>query len=254
MRAIPYRKVLAATALLCALACASTTVAARELLAAPPGFEQDDEDGDEHVLTIPGLGRFPLPPGARVMRPGAAPKAAPARPPQETVRKPDPPPLTPAQRISELLGSLAQTKDEEEARRIAGLLQRFWAVSGSDTIDLLSARAAQAESIGAASVARGLLDSVVLLRPAFAEGFVRRARVRHALDDLAGATQDLEMALKLEPRRFDVMAMLGASAEEAGDKKRALALYRQSLAINPQQAPLKEREERLRFDVEGRDL
>ncbi len=111
-----------------------------------------------------------------------------------------------------------------------------------------------AEAAGAIHAARGLLDSVVLLEPAFAEGLVRRARVEIALGDLSGAAADLERAVRLEPRRFDAFSALGAAAESLGEKKRALEAYRRSLAIDPRQDGLRKTEERLRLEVEGRDI
>ena len=83
---------------------------------------------------------------------------------------------------------------------------------------------------------------------------MRRARVRAEQGDDAGALSDLETAARLEPKRFDALAALGSLAEKAGEKKRALDAYRKSLAISPQQDSLRKTEERLRIEVEGRDI
>jgi tetratricopeptide (TPR) repeat protein len=252
MRAASLRDSLAIAAILAALlGAASIATSARATEDSAPAVE-DDADDDEHVLRIPGFGPIPLPPGARVMRPRPAPPAEPkaASPPE--------PPASPEQRrahsLDDLLARLAAAEDEQEAQAIAVSLQRVWARSGSDTIDLLIDRAALAETAGAIHAARELLDSVVLLEPAFAEGLVRRARVETALGDLSGAAADLERAVRLEPRRFDAFSALGAAAESLGEKKRALEAYRRSLAIDPRQDGLRKTEERLRLEVEGRDI
>ena len=69
-----------------------------------------------------------------------------------------------------------------------------------------------------------------------------------------GALADLETAARLEPKRFDALAALGALAEKAGEKKRALDAYRKALRIAPRNAGLRKDEERLRLEVEGRDI
>jgi tetratricopeptide (TPR) repeat protein len=111
-----------------------------------------------------------------------------------------------------------------------------------------------AELGGAQLAAQALLDHVIALDPRWSEGFVRRARAKAARGDGAGAREDLEAALRLEPRRFDALALLGALFEEAGDKKGALDAYRRALALDPKQEALQKIEERLRLDVEGRDI
>lgn len=212
----------------------------------------DDAEDDDHILTIPGLGRFPLPPQAYVAHP---PKQKfPARVPDMKPEPPARPPLTASERADELFASLGKAGDAEEAGRATLALQRLWSASGSDTIDLLAARASIAQGAGRIGETRDLLDAVVLLRPSYAEGFARRARLRQSQNDVAGALQDYEMSLHLDPRRFDVMTTLGSLLEQLGDKKRALDLYRRSLALSPQQAELRSCEERLRLEVEGRDL
>ena len=255
MRAAWLWETLTVTAILAALPCAASVAMSPRATedSTPPLALEDDEDADdERVLRIPGLGSIPLPPGARVMRPRPAPRDQPkaASPPQ--------PPASPAPRraysLDDLLARLAAAEDEQEAQAIAISLQRAWAHSGSDTIDLLIGRAAVAEAAGAIHAARELLDSVVLLEPAFAEGLVRRARIKFALGDLSGAAADLERAVRLEPRRFDAFSALGAAAESLGEKKRALEAYRRSLAIDPRQDSLRKTEERLRLEVEGRDI
>jgi Flp pilus assembly protein TadD len=99
-----------------------------------------------------------------------------------------------------------------------------------------------------------LLDYVVALSPGWPEAFVRRARVSAAGGDVSGALADLETAARLEPKRFDALEALGALSEKAGEKKRALEAYRKALEIAPRNDALHKNEERLRIEVEGRDI
>ncbi len=216
----------------------------------PPSIEE--EEGGR-VLNIPGFGRIPLGPDGNLLTP-----KRPAPPPAPRAEAPAPSPQTPEQRraqaLDDLFRRLAAAEDAAEAQAIAaGILRRF-AQSDSDTVDLVLARAAAAETAGAHPLAKALLDYVVILKPDWAEAFVRRARVLSAQGDDSAALRDLETAARLDPRRFDAFAALGRLAEAAGDKKRALDAYRRSLALDPQQDTLRKSEERLRVEVEGRDI
>jgi len=236
--------------------------------AAPPALEQEDDEDGEQFLEIPGVGRIPMPPGARAFGPGIrAPAPAPrglvpdipapgAAAPDGGARRPEPksPESRRAETLERLFGKLAAAEDEREAQAVAAAIAYDWARSGSDTVDLLAARAEAAELAGAPPLARSLLDYVVRLAPDWAEGFVRRGRVNAAGGDPEAALRDFETAVKIEGRRYDALAAIGALAESQGDKKRALDAYRRSLAISPRQDALRKTHERLRLDVEGRDI
>jgi tetratricopeptide (TPR) repeat protein len=228
---------------------------------APPTIG-GDEGGE--FLFIPGIGKIPLPPGVRGFGPGNPPgdspqdRLAPQRLGPKAAQPAPERQLTPEERQAEqmrdLFARLAEAEDERESEAAAAAILRRWALSGSDTIDLLAARALAAETAGAPSLAKALLDYVVALSPNWAEGFVRRARAMAASGDLAGAISDLETAVRLEPRRFDALGALGALAEKAGEKKRALDAFRKALQISPRDESLHKNEERLRVEVEGRDI
>jgi Tetratricopeptide repeat len=218
-----------------------------------------DADGN-NFLFLPGIGKIPLPPGARGL-PGAegldpGEGATPRR--QGPRAAAPPPPLSPeerrAQEMEALFARLGAAEDAREAQGAAAAILRRWSQSGSDTIDLLAARAFAAEAGGGAGLARALLDYVVALSPYWPDGFVRRARVKVAEGDDAGALADLETAARLEPRRFDALAALAALAEKTGEKKRALDAYRKALSITPNDQALQKNEERLRIEVEGRGI
>lgn len=220
----------------------------------------DDQGGN--FLFIPGIGKIPLPPGARGYGPGnpadpqeslapkpLGPKAAAPRP-----EPPKSPEERQAMELERLLGRMANAEDERESQAAGAAILRRWSQSGSDTIDLLAARALAAEVAGAPSLAKALLDYIVALSPQWPEGFVRRARVMASEGDVAGALADLETAARLEPKRFDALEAIGALAEKAGEKKRALAAYRKALEIEPRNESVHKNEERLHIEVEGRDI
>lgn len=219
------------------------------------------ENGGENYIEIPGVGRIPMPPGAKVFQPrgdqrfsGDDDETAPVAPKSAPPPAPKSPEQARAAALEDLLARLKNAADEPEALAIGAKVRGLFANAPSETVALLTDRAMAAELGGAQLAAQALLDHVIALDPRWSEGFVRRARAKAARGDGAGAREDLEAALRLEPRRFDALALLGALFEEAGDKKAALDAYRRALALDPKQEALQKIEERLRLDVEGRDI
>ncbi|MEP0406339.1 MAG: tetratricopeptide repeat protein, partial [Roseibium sp.] len=91
---------------------------------------------------------------------------------QPAVVDPDGPP-----EASELDALFVRLKDADgvsEASRIARQIQLLWLDSGSDTVDLMMARAGQALKAENHALALDMLDIVVTLSPDFAEGWNRR--------------------------------------------------------------------------------
>ncbi|MGJ0505822.1 MAG: tetratricopeptide repeat protein [Methylocystis sp.] len=248
-------KSIASLALVALLGLAPAGAAAQEGEA--PGL-QDDPDGG-HFLFIPGIGRIPLPPGGRSLQPDDPDEHfVPPRLGPKAAKPPPDPPLGPEEReardMARLFERLAGAEDEREAQGAASAILRRWSQSGSDTIDLLAERARAAETAGAPTLAKALLDYIVALSPQWPEGFVRRARVEASEGDVAGALADLETAARMEPKRFDALEALGTLAEKAGDKKRALDAWRKALDIYPRDGALAGNVERLRLELEGQPI
>lgn len=225
-------------------------------LLAAPGNARAAEEESGGFIEIPGFGRIPLPPPLdQEPAQGQAPREAPKKPPR--VVKPAVKP-TPAQAqakvTDELAARLKAASDSSEAEAIMGLLRQAFAQAASDTSGLIATRAAAAEKVGASALALALLNDLVSIDPAWSEGFVQRARLRAAEGDAGGARADLETALSLEPRRYDALMALGSLKEEADDKKGALDAYRRALALAPKLESLRRSEQRLRVEVEGRDI
>jgi tetratricopeptide (TPR) repeat protein len=226
------------------------------VLLAAPSLAGAAEEEDGGFVEIPGFGRIPLPPA-----PGGEPREEP--PPRAAPKKPArrveaPKKLTPAEArakvIESLTGRLKAAADSGETEALLALLRQAFADAPSDTSALIATRALTAEKAGAPALALTLLDRLVVIDPAWPEAFVQRAEQRLLQGDAAGARADFETALRLEPRRFDALMAIASLKEEAGDKKGALDAYRRALALAPKLEALRRTEQRLRVEVEGRDI
>lgn len=172
--------------------------------------------------------------------------------------KPEPAPdinsAAPRNTLDTLFDRLAKARDEEEAKGIAGLIERRWARSGSDTADLLLSRAQEAAEAKDYPLAVELLDRTIALQPRWAEAWNQRATMFYLLDDPVAAMVDLHQALLLEPRQFNAWAGLGQIYMASDDKAHALQAYRQALKIDPYLPSLRKVVDKLAIQVDGTDL
>jgi tetratricopeptide (TPR) repeat protein len=165
-----------------------------------------------------------------------------------------PVPKTREARLDELFDRLAKSPDADAAKPIVQAIEMLWAQSGSDTVDLLMSRAAEASKDENKDDAITVLDSVVDLAPDYAEGWNRRATMFFLKKDYERSLLDIREVLAHEPRHFGAWAGLGRILQDVGNDKRALAAYRKALALNPHLDGMKKMVENLSIEVEGRDI
>lgn len=135
--------------------------------------------------------------------------------------------------------------------------QRIWTLwldSGSPTVNLLMERGVAALDAGDLELARDMFDRAVLIRPQFAEAWNRRATVFFLEDDYVDAVQDLEQALRHEPRHFGAWTGLGLIFENIGATARAVEAFDRALAIHPNLEVAKQARSRLGTVSSGRQM
>lgn len=173
-------------------------------------------------------------------------------------RAPAPKPLDEAdartQAADDLLGRLAKTQEPTAAKRIAAAVQALWLRSGSDTVDLLTSRAGEAQRKQKIDVAIKLMDEALAQRPDFVEGWNRRATLHFVAKDYDDAMADLHEVLIREPRHFGAWIGLGRILSDTGDDAKALAAYRKALEIYPAVEGLKKQADDLALKVEGQPI
>lgn len=156
------------------------------------------------------------------------------------------------QRLDRLFKQLATVRTAPEATDIEAQITTIWTKSGSDTVDVLMTRAQAAIEAQDMAAAKKLLDSVVEMRPGYPQVWYRRAELLLLMDSQQEAAADLEKAIELEPRHFRALATAGRLADAAGEKAKALNLYRKAVALNPMLESVARRAGQLTFEVEGK--
>lgn len=137
---------------------------------------------------------------------------------------------------SELDGLFAELKNaaSTDAAKAAeaAILARFLR-SGSDTVDLLMSWAIDSMNSENYPLALDILDSVVAMKPDYAEGWNKRATVFYLADEYGKSLADIRQVLALQPRHFGALSGLGMIMRDLGEREKAKAAFRAALEVDP---------------------
>jgi tetratricopeptide (TPR) repeat protein len=161
---------------------------------------------------------------------------------------------SPSEALDELFARLAASRDADEADGLVAAIDRLNLRSGSDTADLLMARAVTTMESGNYPLSLALLDRIVALQPQWAEGWNKRATARYLSGDAEGAMADIAETLRRDPRHLGALAEMGMILEDSGRQDDALRAYERALAIAPQWRPISEAAARVRAALAGQAL
>lgn len=153
-----------------------------------------------------------------------------------------------------LFGALKAAPDEASAKAVEARILALWQASGSDTADLLMNRAKQAVDGKDVELGIRLLDSIVEIRPEYAEAWNRRATLHFMQKDFFASIADLRQVLAREPRHFGAMVGLGMILQEFGEEKMALQVFRRALELHPHLPRIGDLVKTLTEKVEGRPI
>jgi tetratricopeptide (TPR) repeat protein len=156
--------------------------------------------------------------------------------------------------LNTLFDALKIAPDEDSAKLIEERIWAVWAVTGSDTTNLLMSRVKSASDDKNYDLAIKLLSAVIAINPNYVEAWNERATVYYEKDDIGHALSDLGEVLRREPRHFGALSGLGLILQEIGDDKHALEAYRKALAIDPHLEHIPDVVKTLTEKVEGRDI
>lgn len=167
----------------------------------------------------------------------------------------EPAPGVDSQTLDQLFATMANPDDKSAGKSAEAEIQRRWRKSGSDTVDLLMSWAADALAAKQYGQALDFLDSVVTLKPDFAEGWNRRATIFYLQDDYGKAIADLEKVLALQPRHFGALAGLGMILREISHDKEALTALEKAVDLDPYlDGDIQDVIKELKPTVDGQDI
>jgi tetratricopeptide (TPR) repeat protein len=134
-----------------------------------------------------------------------------------------------APRVLERLGDV----DPRVRRAAAAAVWRIWGRSGDPTIDRLFARGVEQMESAAFDDALATFDEIVRRKPAFAEGWNKRATIYFLLGRFEASLHDCDEVFKRNPQHFGALAGAGQIYLRLGDARRALEFFRRAVDVNP---------------------
>ena len=169
---------------------------------------------------------------AAILTAGAPYPAVATEPTTAAIEKP-PAAAKAENRLDALFGELKRERNEKAAERIAGRIWEAWSQSGSASIDLMMGWSKSAMDNKKFDVALDFLDQVVIMEPAYAEGWNRRATVHFMMQNYAKSMSDINHTLQIEPRHFGALSGMGQIMKNTGREELALRAWERVLDIYP---------------------
>ena len=134
-----------------------------------------------------------------------------------------------ANRILERLGDV----DPRVRGATAAAVWQIWSRSGDPKIDKLFSRGVEQMQESALDDALTTFDEIVRRKPAFAEGWNKRATIYYLLGENEKSLRDCDEVLKRNPKHFGALSGAGQIHVQLGNMRSALDFFRKAVEVNP---------------------
>ena len=134
-----------------------------------------------------------------------------------------------ANRVLERLGDT----DPRVQTAAATAVWQIWGRSGDPKIDQLFSRGLQQMQASALGDALATFNEIVRRKPAFAEGWNKRATVYFLLGENEKSLKDCDEVFKRNPNHFGALSGAGQIHLQLGNMRRALEFFRRAVEVNP---------------------
>ena len=124
--------------------------------------------------------------------------------------------------------------DDERVRELADLaLWQIWGRSGDRTIDALFQRGVDQMQAGELDAALVTFTDIVRRKPAFAEGWNKRATILFLLGQHEASLADCRKVLERNRLHYGALSGMGQIYLHLGDLEQALRHFQRALQVNP---------------------
>ena len=154
-------------------------------------------------------------------------------------------------RLSGLFAQLQAAPSAEAAQPLAARIWGIWMQAGDPAADQLMATGLSAMNAGDYRLALEVFGQLVKDKPAFAEGWNKRATLLYLLGRYRESAADIAKVLALEPRHFGALSGLALCDEQLGKDADALQAMRRTAVVFPEMPDLKKRIKELTRKIEG---
>lgn len=143
--------------------------------------------------------------------------------------------------------------DDAPVRQLAeAALWQIWSRSGDRAIDALFLRGVQQMAAAQRVEALATFSEIIRRKPAFAEGWNKRATALFLAGDLDASAADCDEVLKRNPSHFGALSGYGLISLKRGQLEQALLYFERALALNPNMAGVRANIEALRAALASR--
>jgi tetratricopeptide (TPR) repeat protein len=138
-------------------------------------------------------------------------------------------------RMSDVPALVKALRDrDDETRTIAeAAIWEIWGRSGDAGIDELYRKGLQLMQFGAAREAIQVFTLIISQKPAFAEGWNKRATLYYSIGEYQKSLHDCDEVLKRNPMHFGALAGYGLIYLQLDQPDRAVDYFKRALKINP---------------------
>ncbi len=152
-------------------------------------------------------------------------------------------------RLDPLFTRLVTASDPFERNRIEDQIWQLWLASGDGEVDSWMRRGMRAMAAQDYDDALTAFDTIVRIRPDFAEGWNKRATLLFLMGRYEASIADIERTLALEPRHFGALSGLAMIREAQGRPFEALEALERVMRIHPGLPHLQMRIDRLTAEL-----
>jgi len=149
-------------------------------------------------------------------------------------------------RLNDLFAELKTAQTMGDVAGIEAQIWHLWGLSSDAAIDRILAGGAAAMNHRQFDAALTSFNTVIEMRPDFAEGWNKRATLYYLIGEYERSIADVERTLALEPRHFGALSGLGLVNLALKRPAEALAAFEAALAVHPHMPHAKNMIERLR--------
>jgi tetratricopeptide (TPR) repeat protein len=128
----------------------------------------------------------------------------------------------------------------------------IWSRSGDAAVDLLMERGVDEMNSGRQLEAITTFSEVIRRKPAFAEGWNKRATALYLAGQYQRSLADCDQVLKRNPRHFGALSGAGLIHLELEQHRQALEWFRRALEVNPNMIGIEAEARRLEKLLRGR--
>ena len=131
-------------------------------------------------------------------------------------------------------------------------LWMLWSRSGDDAVDRLLERGVDEMQSGRHAEAIATFSEVIRRKPAFAEGWNKRATALYLSGEYQRSLADCAEVIKRNPRHFGALSGAGLNHLELEENRQALGWFRRALEVNPNMGAIEGEVRRLEELLRGR--